>query len=130
MPVFIFMTFFKIIIQVKLSKVKNADLDFSVHIRHYPPKYCLSTSKAFFLSIHQMGRRKSPEPPNTNLLFWQQFLPRTKIIFFFTVIKTTVDVLVHVRHTMTRDTPARHTHVMMWGLGPFLHIRGGVGREL
>jgi len=95
MPIFIFMTFSKIIIEGKLSKV-NADLDYSVHIRHYPPQYCLLTSKSFFLCKHQMDRRKSPGPPNTNFLFWQQFLSCTKIILISTVIKATVDLLVHV----------------------------------
>ena len=29
----------------------------------------------------------------------------------------------------THNDP-RRSHVMIWGLGPFVHIRGGVGREL
>ena len=78
MAIFIFMTFSKIIIEVKLSRV-NADLDFSVHIRHYPPKYCLSTSKSFFLCIHKWIEGNLPGP-NTNFLFWQQLLSRTKVI--------------------------------------------------
>ena len=62
MPIFIFMTFSKIIIEVKLSKFKNADLDFSVHIRHYPPQYYLSTSISFFLCIHKWIEGNLPDP--------------------------------------------------------------------
>ena len=77
MPIFIFITFSKIIIEVKLSKV-NADLDFSVHIRHYPSQYCLSTSKSFFLCIHKWIEGNLLDP-QTRILFWRQFWSRTKI---------------------------------------------------
>ena len=96
MPIFIFITFSKIIIEVKLSQV-NADLDFSVHIRHYPPQYCLSTSKSFFLCIHKWIEGNLPDP-QTRISFsgGNSGLVQKLIILFFTVIKATVDVLVHV----------------------------------